>query len=69
MFLALELFLIREFLARRRDLVLRLEMGGIRPGRFGAGLARLAEAAPHPADLQSRRKTFEITLLLVGEVD
>jgi hypothetical protein len=71
MLLALEFFLVGELLAGGRDLVLRLDMRGIRPGRLNIRLcgASAAEAAPHPADLQARGKAFEVALLLVGKVD
>src|SRR5258705_8877221 len=71
MFLALEFFLIGEFLARGDDLVLRLDMGGFRSGRLGIRLTRAAAAktASDPADLQSRGKAFEVAFLLVGKVD
>ena len=49
MLVALEPFLVGEFLARCRDLVLRLDLRGIRPGRFGIPLAGpTAEPAPPP---------------------
>ena len=56
MLLALELFLVGEFLAGGCELVLRLDVRGIRPARFGTRLAGVtaAEAAPYPADLQAR---------------
>jgi hypothetical protein len=71
MFLALEFFLVGELLARRDHLVLRLDMRGIRSGRFGVRLAGIAatEAAADPADLQAGGKAFEIAFLLVGKVD
>jgi hypothetical protein len=47
MLLTFELFLVGELLARCRDLVLRLDVRGIRPARLGARLAgAAAEAAP-----------------------
>ena len=71
MLLTFELFLVGELLARCRDLVLRLEVRGIRSGRLGIRLAAVtaAETAPHPADLQASGKAFEVALLLVGKVD
>ena len=71
MLLALEFFLVGELLAGGCDLVLRLDMRGIRPGRFGIRLAGVAaaEAAPHPADLQAGGKAFEVAFLLVGKID
>jgi len=71
MLLTFELFLVGELLARCRDLVLRLDVRGIRPARLGIRLAAVnaAEAAPHPADLQAGGKAFEVAFLLVGKVD
>ena len=71
MLFAFEFLLIGEFLARRDDLVLRLEVRSVRPGRLSVQLAGVgaAEAAPDPADLQAGRKTFQIAFLLVGKVD
>ena len=71
MLLALEFFWVGELLARGCDLVLRLDMRGIRSGRFGIRLAGViaTEAAPHPADLQPGGKAFEVAFLLVGKVD
>ena len=56
MLLALEFFLVGELLAGGGDLVLRLDMRGIRPARLGIRLAgaTATEAAPYPADLQAR---------------
>src|SRR5437879_1963497 len=68
MLLALEFFRVGELLAGGCDLVLRLDMRGIRSGRFGIRLAG-AEAAPDPADLQAGGKAFEVAFLLVGKVD
>ena len=70
MLLALELFLVDELLAGGCDLVLRLDVRGLRPARLGIRLAgAAAEAAPYPADLQAGGKAFEVALLLVGKVD
>jgi hypothetical protein len=71
MFLALEFFLVRELLAGRDDLVLRPDVRRLGSHRFCAGLAGsgATEAAPDPADLQARGKTFEVAFLLVGKVD
>src|SRR6185369_8239556 len=71
MLLALELFLIGKLLASGCDLVLRLDVRGIRPGRLSIRLsgASAAEAASHPADLQPGGKAFEVAFLLVGKVD
>jgi len=47
MLVALEFFLVGELLAGSRNLVLRLDVRGIRPARLGARLAgAAAEAAP-----------------------
>ena len=71
MLLALEFFLVGEFLADGDDLVLRLDVRGVRSARLGIGFAGggAAEAAPDPADLQAGGKAFEVALLLVGKVD
>ena len=69
MLFALEFFLVDKLLAGGDDLVLRLDMHGVRSGRLGIGLAGAAtETAPDPADLQAGRKAFEVALLLVGKV-
>ena len=43
----------------------------VRSGRLGAGFVGggTAQAAPGLADLQARRKSFEVAFLLVGKVD
>src|SRR5258705_4138580 len=71
MFLALEFFLVGKLLARRDDLVLRLDVRGIRSGRLGVCLSGIAatEAASDPADLQAGGKAFEVAFLLIGKVD
>ncbi|MHC2265239.1 hypothetical protein ACVILJ_000622 [Bradyrhizobium diazoefficiens] len=70
MLVALELLLVGELLARGDDLVLRLDVHGIRTGRLGIRLAGAAtKTATDPADLQTGREAFEIALLLVGKVD
>ena len=71
MLLALEFFLVDEFLAGGEDLVLRLDVRRLRSARLGIGFAggRATEAAPDPADLQARGKAFEVAFLLVGKVD
>ena len=70
MLLALEFFLVGEFLAGGGDLVLRLDVRGIRPARLSVRLAgAAAEAAPDPADLQAGGKAFQVALLLVGKID
>jgi len=69
MLFALEFFLVDKLLAGGNDLVLRLDMHGVGSGRLGIGFSSAAaEAAPDPADLQARRKAFEVALLLVGKV-
>ena len=54
MLLALEFFLVDEFLARRDDLVLRLDMRGIRSARLGVGLGRVPPPRPRPTRLICR---------------
>src|SRR6185437_12674082 len=71
MLLALELLLVHELLARRRDLVLRLNMRRLRPRRLGIGLAgrsRATEIAADATDLETRHEAIEVTLLLVAEI-
>src|ERR1700692_3888402 len=71
MLFALVLFLIGEFLARCRDLVLRRDMHSLRSGRLRICLAGIAatETTADPADLQAGGETFEVAFLLVGKVD
>ena len=71
MLLALPLLLIDKLLTGSRGAILCLDMRGIRPCRLGIGLASRTAAKPlaDAADLQARRKAFEIALLLVREVD
>ena len=58
MLLALEFFLVGELLAARDDLVLRLDVRGIRAGRLGVRLCRrsAAEAAPDALICRPERK-------------
>src|SRR5271168_4824932 len=51
---------IGELLARCNDLVLRLDMRGIRSNRFRVCFAGATKAAPDPADLQTGGKAFEV---------
>src|ERR1700682_3413640 len=71
MLFALVLLLIGEFLARCRDLVLRLDMHSLRSGRLRICLAGIAatETTADPADLQAGGETFEVAFLLGGKVD
>src|SRR5436309_9155974 len=71
MLLAFEFFLVGEFFATRDDPILCLDMRGLRSGRFGADVCPCAAAktAADAADLQAGRKTFEIALLFIAEVD
>ena len=70
MLLALEFFRVGELLAGGCDLVLRLDVRGIRSGRFGVCFTGVAaKAAPDPADLQTGGEAFEVALLLIGKVD
>jgi hypothetical protein len=71
MLLALELFLVGEFLAGGCELVLRLDVRGIRPARLSARLAGVSRQRPRPTRLICRPggKAFEVALLLVGKVD
>src|SRR6185437_482697 len=72
MLFALELLLVGELLARRRDLVLRPDMGSFGTGRFGArlvaGRSRTRKAPADASDLDARHEAFEIALLLVAEI-
>ncbi len=69
MLLALELLLVDELFARGQNLVLRLDVRGLRANGLGIGLRAATQAAPDLADLQAGRETFEVTLLLVGKLD
>ncbi len=70
MFVALDLLLVVQLPAGRDDLVLRLDVHGVGANRLGSALAgAAAKTATDPADLQTGGKTFEVTFLLVGEVD
>jgi hypothetical protein len=71
MLLALPFLLVDEFLAGRDGAILRLEVRRVWSGRLGNGLGRppAAQTFADTADLQPGRKTFQITLLFVGEVD
>src|ERR1700722_5546767 len=70
MLFALEFFLVGELLAGSQNLVLRLDMRGVRPGRFGVGVAatRDAQVAADARDLEARHKAFQISLLLIAEI-
>ena len=73
MLLALELLLIGKFFPRCENLILRLDVRRIRPGRLGIGLRRrrstTGKAAAVSQYLYAGGKTFEVALLFVGEVD
>ena len=69
MLLALEPFLVGKFLTRGDGVVLRLDVCGVGPGRFGAAVAvARAKATTETVDLQAAREPFQISLLLIGEV-
>src|SRR5215471_10993722 len=68
--LTFEVFLVRKLLAACCDLVLRLDVDRVRPGRLGIRLGRAAaKPTADPFDLQPGGEAFEVALLLVGEVD
>ena len=69
MLLALELLLVDELFAGGQNLILRLEVRGLRASGLGIGLGAATQAAPDLADLQAGRETFEVALLLVGKFD
>ena len=50
---------------------LRLDVRRLRSARLGGRFARgsATEAAADPADLQARRESFQVALLLVGKID
>src|SRR3984957_9033157 len=70
MLFALEFFLVGELLAGGQNLVLRLDMRGVRSGRFGVGVAatRDAQVAADARDLEARHEAFQISLLLIAEI-
>ena len=71
MLVALEFLLVDKPLARRCDLVLRLDMRRLGTIRLGIDITSTTatKLSSDPADLQPRRKTFEVALLLVGEIN
>src|SRR6185503_2255894 len=66
MLLALELLLVRELAARRRDAILRLDVDRVGSGRLG--LAAGQHTARRARGIQPRHEAFEVTLLVGGKV-